>query len=202
MGTTVTNQNSIHEEIKSRLESGNAYYHSVQSLLSSSLLSKNVNIKTYRTIILPVLYGCETWSLTLREECRLRVFDNRVLKRLFGPKRDEVIGEWRRLHNEELYAPYFPPNIIRVTKSRTLRWAGHVACMRRCVVRTEFWWGNLREVVYLKNPGLDGNIILNWIFEEWDGVMGRIDLAQDKDRWRAVVNAVMNLRVLLNVGNF
>jgi hypothetical protein len=76
---------------------------SVQNLLSSSLLSKNVKTKIYRTIILPVvLYGCETWSFTLREECRLRVFENRVLRRIFGPKRDEVTGEWGRLHNKEL----------------------------------------------------------------------------------------------------
>jgi hypothetical protein len=94
LGTTLTNQNSIHEEIKSRLKSGNACYHSVQNLLSSSLLSRNVKIKIYRTIILPVvLYGCESWSLTLREECRLRVFENKVLRRIFGPKRDEVTGE-------------------------------------------------------------------------------------------------------------
>jgi hypothetical protein len=73
----------------------------MQNLLSSSLLSKNVKIKIYRTIILPVvLYGCESWSLTLREECRLRVLENRVLRRIFGPKRDEVTGEWRRLHNK------------------------------------------------------------------------------------------------------
>jgi hypothetical protein len=92
------------------------------------LLSKNVKIKIYRTIILPVvLYGCETWSLTLREECRLRVFENRVLRRIFGPKRDEVTGEWRRLHNKEPYALYSSPNIIQVIKSRRLRWAGHVA---------------------------------------------------------------------------
>ena len=75
----------------------------MQNLLSSSLLSKNLNIKVYRTIILPVvLYGCETWSLKLREERRLRVFENRVLRRIFGPKRDEVTKEWRKLHNEEL----------------------------------------------------------------------------------------------------
>jgi len=93
LGTTLTNQNSIQEEIKSRLKSGNACYHSVQNLLSSNLLSKNLKIKIYRTIILPiVLYGCETWSLTLREECRLRVFENRVLRRILGPKRDEVTG--------------------------------------------------------------------------------------------------------------
>jgi hypothetical protein len=91
--TTVTNQNSIQEEIKSSLNSGNVCYHSVQNLMSSSFLSRNKKIKIYRTIILPVvLYGCETWSLTLREELRLRVFENRVLRRIFGPKRDEVAG--------------------------------------------------------------------------------------------------------------
>jgi len=87
LGKTLTNQNSILEEIKSRLRSGNACYHSVQNLLSSRLLFKNLKIKIYRTIILPVLlYGCETWSLTLR------VFENMVLRRIFGPRRDEVTG--------------------------------------------------------------------------------------------------------------
>jgi hypothetical protein len=93
LGPTLTNKNSIHEEIKCRVKSGIACYHSVQNL-SSSLLSKNVKIKIYRTIMLPVvLYGCESWSLTLREECRLRVFEDRVLRRIFGPKRGEVTGE-------------------------------------------------------------------------------------------------------------
>ena len=83
-----------------------------------------------RTIILPVvLYGCETWSLTLRDERRLRVFENRVLRRVFGPKRDEVTGEWRKLHNEELSDLYSLPNIVRVVKSRRMRWAGHVTRM-------------------------------------------------------------------------
>jgi len=92
LGTTLTNQNSIQEEIKSSLKSGNACYHSVQNLLYSSLLSKNLKIKIYRTIILPVvLYECETWSLTLKEKRRLRMFENRLL-RIFGPKRDEVTG--------------------------------------------------------------------------------------------------------------
>jgi hypothetical protein len=91
LGTTLTNKNSIHEEIKSRLKSGDACHHSVQNLLSSSLLSRSVKIKVYRTIILQVvLYGCKSWPLTLREECRLRVFENKVLRRIFGPKRDEV----------------------------------------------------------------------------------------------------------------
>ena len=103
LGTTLTNQNSIQKEIKSRLKSGNACYHSVQNLLSSSLLSKNIKIKIYRTTILPVVvYGCETWSLRLREDRRLRVFENMVLRRIFGPKMDEVTGEWRKLHIEEL----------------------------------------------------------------------------------------------------
>jgi hypothetical protein len=100
LGTTLTDQNHMHEEIKSRLNSGNACCHSVQSLLSSRLLSRNLKVKIYKTIILPVvLYGCETWSLTLREEHRLRVLENRVLSGIFGPKRDEVTGEWRKLHN-------------------------------------------------------------------------------------------------------
>jgi hypothetical protein len=93
-------------------------------------VSKNLKIKIYRTIILPVvLYGCETWSLTLREERRLRVFKKRVLRRVFGPKRDEVTGEWRKLHNEELNDLYSLPNMVRVVKSRRMRWAGHVARM-------------------------------------------------------------------------
>jgi len=104
--------------------------YSVQNLLSSSLLSKKLKIKIYRTIILPVvLYVCETWSLTLREERRLRVFENRVLRRVFGPKRDEVTGEWRKLHNEDLSDLYSLPNIVRVVKSRRMRWVGHVASM-------------------------------------------------------------------------
>ena len=94
LGTTLTNQNSIQEEIKNKLKRGNACFHSVQNLLSSSLLSRNLKIKIYRTIILPiVLYACKSWSLTLREERRLRVFGNRLLRRIFGPKRGEVTGE-------------------------------------------------------------------------------------------------------------
>ena len=103
LGRTLKNQNSIQEEIKSRLKSGNACYYSLQNLLSSSLLSRNIKINIYRSIILPVvLNGCEILSLTLREESRLRVFENRVLRRIFGPKRDEVAGEWGKLNSEEL----------------------------------------------------------------------------------------------------
>jgi hypothetical protein len=89
----------------------------VQNILFCRLLSKNTEIRVYRTIILPViLYGCATWSLTLREEQRLGVFKNRVLRRIFGPKRDEVTGEWRRLHNEEINHLYSSPNIVQEIK--------------------------------------------------------------------------------------
>jgi len=122
LGTTLTIQNSIWEEIKSRLWSGNACYHSVRNLLSSRLLSRKLKIKIYRTIILPVvLYGCEAWSLTLREERNLRVFENMVLRRIFGPRRDEVTGKRRRLHNDELNDLYASPNIVRVIKTRRMR---------------------------------------------------------------------------------
>jgi hypothetical protein len=104
LGTTLTDQNCMHEEIKSRQHFRNACYHSIQSLLSSHLLSRNIKVKICEVIILPVvLYGCETWSLTLREEHRLRVFENRVLRRIVGSKRDEVMGEWRKLHNGDLH---------------------------------------------------------------------------------------------------
>jgi hypothetical protein len=107
LGMTLTNQNDIHDEIKSRLNLGNVCYYSLQNLFSSHLISKNLKIKIYKTVILPVvLYGCKTWSLTLREED----------------------GSWRKLHNDELHSLYSSPNIVRVIKSRRMRWAGHVAC--------------------------------------------------------------------------
>jgi hypothetical protein len=126
--------NLIHEEIRRRMNSGNTSYHSVQNLLSSRLLAKNVKIRIYKTIILPVvMYGCENWYLTLREEHNLRVCENRLLRRIFGLKRDNVTGEWRKQHNEELRDLYYSPNtsIIRTIKSRRMRWSGHVARMRR-----------------------------------------------------------------------
>jgi len=97
------NQNSIHAYIKSRLKLGNVCYHLVQNLLTSNFLSKNIKMKIYSYVIFPaVIYGCETWSLTLREDQRPRMFQNRLLRKMFGPKGEEVTGEWRKLHNEEL----------------------------------------------------------------------------------------------------
>jgi hypothetical protein len=111
-----------------------------------------------------VLYGYETWAHV--SELRLIVFENRVLRRICGPKRN-VTGEWRRLHNEELHELYLS-NIIRVIKSRRMRWAGLVARVETGEVHTEFSWGNLRERDHLKELGLDGRIILKWIFKTWD----------------------------------
>jgi hypothetical protein len=130
LGRTLAHRNSINEEIKSRMIPGNACHHLVQDLLSFRLLSKNTKIKIYRSItLLVVLYGCETWSLTLREEHRLRVFENRMLRRIFGAERDEVTGEWRKLHKEDLKDLYPSPDIIRVIKSRRMRWVGQAAGM-------------------------------------------------------------------------
>jgi len=161
----------------------------VPNLLSSRLLSKNLRIKVYRTIMLPVvLYGCETWSPTLREE--------RVLRRIFGRRRDEVTGKWRRLHNEELNDLYSSPNIVRVIKIEKMRWVGHVARMgeerrayrvllgkpegkRRLGRPRRRWVDNIR--LDLQEVGCE--------YMDWIG------LAHDRDRWRTLVSAVMNLRV-------
>jgi hypothetical protein len=113
LGTTLTNQNSIREQIKSRLKLGNACYLSVKNLLSSSLVLKILKIKMNIIIILPlVLYGCETWSFILEEKRRLKVFENKVFRRIHGPKRDGVTGERRKLHIEQLNALYCTPNDI------------------------------------------------------------------------------------------
>jgi hypothetical protein len=137
------------------------------------LLSKNLKIKIYRSIILPVvLYGCETWSLTLREERRLRVFENRVVRRVYGPKRDKLTGEWRKLHNEELNDLYSLPKIVRVVKSRRMRWAGHVASRGWIEVYTECWWGSLRERGHWGDQDVNVRILLRWIFRKLEGVVG------------------------------
>jgi hypothetical protein len=167
------------------------------SVLSSTLLTKNLKIKIYRNIILPfVLYGCETWLLTLQEERKLRVFENMVLRRIFGPRRDEVTGEWWRLHNEELNDLYCSANIVRVIKSRRMRWAGHVARMGE--------ESGVYRVLLGKQEGKRplGRPRCRWVDnirmdlqEVGCGYMDWIGLAQVRDRWRTLVSAVMNLPV-------
>ena len=203
LGTTLTSNNEVHLEIRRRVNSGNACYFSVQKLLSSRLLSKRLKVRIYKTIILPVvLYGCETWSLTLREESKLRVFENKVLRRIFGPKRDEVTGEWRKLHNIELHSLYKSPDIVKVVKSRRLRWAGHVARMeaergvykvwsgipegRRPLGRPRRRWED-NVKADLRKLGLNIN--------DWQ------ELAQDRQKWRVLVRTVMNPRVRMRRGS-
>jgi hypothetical protein len=152
----------------------------------------------YETIILPVvLYGCETWSLTLREGNRLRVFENRVLRRMFGPKTDEVTGEWRKLHSEELHILYSFPNIIRQIKSRRMRWAGHMARMGRERKVYKVLVGKPEGKRPLERPRRRGEDGIRMDLREigWGSVWW-IQFAQDRDRLRALVNTVMNLRVL------
>ena len=165
-------------------------------LLSSSLLSKNVKIKIYRSIILPVvLYWCETWLLTLREERRLSVFENRVLRRVFEPKKDEVTGEWRKLH-EELNDLYSLPNILRVVKSRRMIWAGHVARMGdgRGVHRVLIGKPEGKRPLGRPRRRWEDNIMMD--LREVGGVGADwMELAQDRDRWRALVGTLRNLRV-------
>jgi hypothetical protein len=186
LGTTLTDQNCMDEEIKSRLNSGNACYHSVQSLLSSCLLFRNVKVKIYKTVILPVVfYGCETWSLTLKEEQRLKVFENRVLRRIFRPNRDEVTGEWRKLHNGELHNLYSSPDIIRQIRSRRMRLVGHVACMGEGRNVSRVLVGKPKGNRPLGSPRcrLKDGIRINFREIGWGGVEW-VHLAQDRDQWQ------------------
>ena len=157
------------------------------------MLPKNIEIKIYKTLILPAgLYGCETWMLILKEECRLRVFENMVLRRIFGPKRYEVTGGWRKLHNKELNELYSSPNIIQVIASRRMVWGvcskygGEERCIqgfgektqrKRSLRRTRHRWDNIK--IDLQEEGCGG---MDWI-----------DLAQDRDKCQALVNTVMYL---------
>jgi len=149
------------------------------------------------TIILPiVLHGCETWSRTLRGERKLTVFENRVLRRIFGPKRDEVSGEWKKLHNEEINDLYCSPNIIWVIISRRMRWARHVACMgeKRVVCRVLVGKPEGRRPIGKRRRRWEGNIKLD-LKEVECGGMDWIEVAKDRDRWRALLNVVLNIRV-------
>ena len=186
LGQILTDHNSIQEEItcKCRLRSENACYHSVQNLLSSSLISKNLETDIYRNIILPVVfYECETWSLALREERRVRVFENRALRRIFGPRRDEVTGEWRRLHNEELNELYSSPNFVRVIKSRIMRWLGNVARMggRRGVFKVLVGKPEGKRPLGRPRRRWDDNIKMD-LQKVGCGSMDWLELAQDRDR--------------------
>jgi hypothetical protein len=141
----------------------------VQDLVPSSLLSKNIKLKIYRTVILLViLYGCETWSLTLRKEHRLKVFEILVLRKVFGTEWDKVTGE---LYNEEIYYLYSSLNIIRVIKPRRMRWAANVVWEKE-ELHTGFWWGNLWERDHSQVPDIHGRIILRWISRKWEGKHG------------------------------
>jgi len=161
------------------------------------VISKILKIKKYRTIILPVvLYGYETWSLTLREERKLRVFENMVLRKIFGPRREEVTGELRRMHNEELNDLYCSPNIVRVIKSRRMRWAEHVARMggERKVYRVLVGKPERKRPLGRPRRRWVDNIRMD-LQEVGCGYMDWIGLAQDRDSWRRLVSVVMNLRV-------
>jgi len=123
------------------------------------------------------------------------VYENRVLRRVFGPKRDEMTrGVEKKLQNEELNVLYGSPNIIRVIKLRRMRWVGSVASLGKGEEHTGFWWRNLKKSEHLEDPGVDRRIILRWIFRKWDRNMNWIGLAQDRDRCRVLLNAVLSLR--------
>jgi hypothetical protein len=141
------------------------------------------------------LYGCETWSLTLREKHRLRVFENRVLRWVFGPKREED-GSWRKLRNDELHSLYSSPNIVKVIKSRRMRWAGHVACMGEGRGVYMVLVGRLEGKTPLGRPRRRRKDNTNMDLREI-GIDGAnwVRLAQDRAHWRAFVSTVMNVRV-------
>jgi hypothetical protein len=157
--------------------------------------SKNLKIKIYKTVILPVvLCGCETWSLTLREEYRLRV-SRTVLRRIFGPRK-EGDGSWRKLHNDELHNLYSSPNIVRVIESRRMRWVGHVARMGkgRGVYRILVWKPEGKRPLGRPTRKWEDNIKMG-LRETWIDGANWIRMAQDRFQWRALVNMVVNLRV-------
>jgi hypothetical protein len=132
----------------------------------------------------------------LREEHGLRVFENRVLRRIFGPKREEVMGQWRKLHSGELHNLYSSPDIIRQIKPRRMRWAGHVPGMGRGETCTGFWWESPKEKDHLKDQVVDGRMGSEWLLGGCLGCVKWIILGQDRDCWRAVMNAVTKISFL------
>jgi hypothetical protein len=159
--------------------------------------SKNVKFRINKTIILPVvLYGCETWYLTVREEHTLRVFENRILRRIFGPKRDGMTRGWIKLYNEQLHNLYSSPSIIRIIKSKRMRWTGHVARMgeKRNVYRLLVGKPEGKRPLGRPRRRWINNIKMD-LLEIAMSVVDWIGLAQDRYKWRALVNSVMNLRV-------
>jgi hypothetical protein len=133
---------------------------------------RKLKIKIYKTVILPiVLYGCGTWSLALREECRLRVYENRVLRKIFGPKREED-ESWRKLHNCDLYSLFSSPNVVRVIKSRMMKWAGQVARIGGGKVFAGFWLGGQKVRDHWEDLGVGGRITLRWTLGRY-GLIGR-----------------------------
>jgi hypothetical protein len=156
-----------------------------------------MKVRIYKTIILlVVLYGCETWSLTVREEHKLRLFENRVLSRIFGPTRDGVTGGCRKMHNEEFQNLYSSPSIIRIIKLRRMRWTGHVARMgeKRNVYRLLVGKPETKRPLGRKRRRWIDNIKMD-LLDIGLNVVDWIGLAQDRYRWRALVNSVMNLLV-------
>jgi len=154
VGELLSGQDVHSLQLKSYLHSAPQKF--MQNFLSSSLLSKNIKIKICRNLILPVvLYGCEIWPLTVKEVQKLRVLESTVLRRMFGPKRDKVTGEWRRLHNEEVNDLHFLLNIIQVIKSVRMRWSEQVVWWGREEVNTGLCWGILREREHLEDLGVD-----------------------------------------------
>jgi hypothetical protein len=152
--------------IKRKLNSGNACYHSVQNFLSSRLLSKNIKIRIYETTILPVVvHGCETWSLTLREVHRLRMFENWVLRRIFGPRRDEVTKGWRKLHYEDFCNLYSSSSIIRLIKPTRIRWAKYTARMESRGMHIGYWWGSQKKRDHWEDEDVGGWRVLKLILD-------------------------------------
>jgi len=154
------------------------------------MASKNIKTKIYINV---VLYWCKTWAFIWKEEHMMRVFENRVLKMKFGTKREEVTGEWRRLNNEEFYDLYSSPNIIQVMKQKT-KWMEHVVRVGerrgayRVLVRKSEKWNPLEDL------RIFGRIIFKLIIKKWDGDVDWIDLVQERDSWRDLVNEIMNVQ--------